>query len=89
MIILISLSACRYIAGQTYYDYINLANNAYENKLYKEAGKYFSKAFSANYNRGLQTDKYNAACSWALANQKTLAFHYLRQILGKKQIIPG
>jgi hypothetical protein len=49
----------------------------YYRKDYSNSAKAFSLAFALNGGKGTETDRYNAACSWALAGNADSAFHYL------------
>lgn len=69
--------------GQDFEKYNGLiteALNLYDTKNYYKAGEKFSEAFEMNAGKGNVTDRYNAACSWALANEKDLAFIQLFKI---------
>lgn len=69
--------------GQDFKKYNNLVNEAlslYDSKNFYKAGEKFSEAFEVNGGKGNVTDRYNAACSWALANEKDLAFIQLFKI---------
>jgi hypothetical protein len=68
-------------------EYFNLAAKAhtlYQQKDFLNSGLTYSEAFRANGNRGLKDDYYNAACSWALANEPDSAFFML-----EKSVIAG
>lgn len=65
---------------ETYNGLITEALSLYDSKNYYKAGEKFSKAFEVNGGKGNVTDRYNAACSWALANEKDLAFIQLFKI---------
>ncbi len=49
----------------------------YNQKEYFNSAKAYSLAFALNGGKGSQDDRYNAACSWALAGNPDSAFHYL------------
>lgn len=53
------------------------ALDLYYKKDYSNSAKAFSHAFALNGGNGTETDRYNAACSWALAGNSDSAFHYL------------
>lgn len=53
---------------------INEAYTLYQNKEYLKSGNKYTEAFIANGNKGTLYDRYNAACSWALANKPDSAF---------------
>lgn len=48
---------------------------------YELAAITFAKAFRVNGGKGYATDKYNAACAWALSNYADSAFVYLNNIV--------
>lgn len=73
--------------AQKYHQLVDSAMNFYTAKQYAKAGAYFAKATQLNGNRELQSNRYNAACSWALANQPNLAFKELNDILTGKGMI--
>ena len=49
----------------------------YNKKDYINSAKTYSLAFALNGGKGTATDRYNAACSWALAGNADSAFAYL------------
>jgi hypothetical protein len=52
----------------------------YSAKDFLASGRTYNKAFEVNGGRGAVTDRYNAACSWALAGFKDSAFVQLQKI---------
>jgi hypothetical protein len=67
-------------------DYKTLAGEAlslYYSKNYKESGMKYNEAFRRNGDKALVDDRYNAACSWALAGFADSAFVQLDRIAGK------
>lgn len=70
-------------ADGTYSDWISKANSFYEAKQYKQSADAYSKAFAANGGKGFLEDRYNAACVWALADNKDSAFYQLDRIATK------
>jgi len=54
--------------------------NAFVSKHYLQAGKFYSKAFASNNDRGVVSHRYNAARSWALAGLADSAFYQLNRI---------
>lgn len=52
----------------------------YEQKDFKGSAETFSKAFEALGWKGTSNDRYNAACSWALAGVPDSAFFHLKRI---------
>lgn len=65
---------------QKYSALVNEAMALYEGKEYLKSGQKFSEAFVALGNKGMVNDRYNAACSWALAGQVDSAFVQLFKI---------
>lgn len=68
---------------QTYSELIKQAWSLYQGKSYLESGKKYSEAFAAVGGDGMITDRYNAACSWALASYPDSAFVQLFRIAEK------
>jgi hypothetical protein len=60
-----------------YVDLCKKADSLYKAKDYKNSAFTYSSAFKANGWKGAINDRYNAACSWALANIPDSAFFYL------------
>jgi hypothetical protein len=65
---------------KAYTEQIKKAYKQYEDKDYHKSATLFSKAFEANGWEGLTYDRYNAACSWALAKNTDSAFSQLYRI---------
>lgn len=65
---------------QEYFNFIKKADSLYEAKDYKASAFAYSNAFKINGWKGLPLDRYNAACSWALAGFPDSAFFYLNLI---------
>lgn len=71
---------------QEYFDLVKKADSLYNAKNYKNSTIVYSAAFKAMGWKGFPLDRYNAACSAALANLPDTAFFYLdRCILGGYQ----
>jgi hypothetical protein len=66
-----------------YSELIHEAWKLYESEEYLKSGQKYAEAFVALNNKGMVTDRYNAACSWALANQPDSAFIQLFKIAEK------
>jgi hypothetical protein len=60
---------------------LNEARQLYESKEFLKSGQKYSEAFDAIGNKGTLYDRYNAACSWALANQPDSSFVQLFKIV--------
>ena len=68
---------------EKYAELIKEAWHLYETEEYLQSGQKYSEAFVALGNLGYEDDRYNAACSWALVNQKDSAFAQLFRIARK------
>ncbi|MPR32024.1 DUF6624 domain-containing protein [Salmonirosea aquatica] len=66
--------------GEQYAGLIDTAWKYYENKEYLKSAQTYSKAFASAGDLGEITDRYNAACSWARANNADSAFVQLFRI---------
>lgn len=66
--------------GAQYPKLIEEAWKHYKNKAYLESAQTYSKAFASAGDLGDITDRYNAACSWALADKPDSAFVQLFRI---------
>ncbi len=65
---------------QQYSELINEAWSLYESEDYLQSGKIYAEAFVALGGKGMVSDRYNAACSWALADVPDSAFAQLIRI---------
>ena len=63
-----------------YPELIKKANAFYDGKEYRQSAETYSSAFASNGNKGRVNDRYNAACSWALAGNIDSAFSQLIRI---------
>ena len=68
---------------EKYKDLVNEAWNLYKAEDYKASALKYSEAFVALDNKGYSTDRYNAACSYALANVPDSSFVQLFKIAEK------
>lgn len=68
------------ISPQGYSDFIIIADSLYDANDYKASANAYSNAFKANGWTGKILDRYNAACSWALAGFPDSSFYYLNLI---------
>ena len=66
--------------GDQYPKLIEQAWQYYKDKAYLESAQTYSKAFTSAGDLGDITDRYNAACSWALAGKPDSAFVQLFRI---------
>ena len=62
---------------KNYDDLILEAHRLYQSQKYSESGVTYEKAFNLTGDDTQIADRYNAACSWALANQVDKAFEHL------------
>ena len=72
------------VAQTTSIQYDNLVKKAdrfYRTKNYKSAAVTYTLAFKSNGWKAPVTDRYNAACAWALANMPDSAFYQLHRIV--------
>ena len=65
---------------EKYSELIKTAWSLYESEDYLKSGTKYSEAFVALGGKGMINDRYNAACSWALANKPDSAFIQLFKI---------
>jgi hypothetical protein len=68
---------------QEYFDLVKKADSLYNAKDFRNSANIYSDAFKANGWKGLPNDRYNAACSWALAAVPDSAFFQLDRIATK------
>lgn len=83
---ILSLFVSNFTFGQDrekYSELIKTAWSLYESKEYIKSGEKYSEAFVALDGKGRVNDRYNAACSWALANQPDSSFVQLFKIAEK------
>src|ERR1700722_12874235 len=66
--------------GSKYNILVNKAAVYYKQKNYKVSALTYSQAFKSNKGKGLLDDRFNAACSWALAKVDDSAFFQLNYI---------
>jgi hypothetical protein len=66
-----------------YTQLIKKAESLYDAKDYKASANTYSEAFRTNDWKGLPNDRYNAACSWALAGNADSAFFQLERLAAK------
>jgi hypothetical protein len=69
--------------SQEYFDLVKKAESLYDAKDFRNSANKYSDAFKANSWEGLTIDRYNAACSWALAAVPDSAFFQLDRIATK------
>lgn len=69
--------------GLTYSALVRKADSLYKAKDFERSGYAYASAFKINGWKGTLDDRYNAACSWALANHRDSAFFQLNRIATK------
>jgi pimeloyl-ACP methyl ester carboxylesterase len=83
-IFLILLLSSSFLFGQSlsqnYSDLVRKADSLYRAKDFNNSALTYSNAFKATDWKGNLNDRYNAACSWALANNSDSAFSNLNYI---------
>ena len=90
---IIFLSACfistQVSLGQSveYYNLVKKADSLHNTKDFKASALTYSAAFKANGWKAVSNDRYNAACSWALANNSDSSFFQLNRIATKANYI--
>ena len=77
---LVKVASAQNINSPAYSKLVQKADSFYNAKAYKESAFTYSTAFKLNECKGSTDDRYNAACSWALANYPDSAFSTLNQI---------
>ena len=76
--------ACNAFSQDTEYNaFVTTADSLYRIQNYRESAIEYSKAFKTFGWKGYLVDRYNAACSWALANEVDSALFQLN-IIAKK-----
>ena len=66
---------------------VKKADSLYNAGNFKNSAFTYSAAFKANGWTGMSNDRYNAACSWALANNSDSAFFQLNRIATKANYV--
>jgi hypothetical protein len=72
-----------YSQNPQYNEHIRIADSLYTAKNFKQSALEYSKAFETIGWKGYVGDRYNAACSWALANEPDSAFFNIDVIVKK------
>ena len=70
-----------------YSNLVRVADSLYNSKDFRKSGDKYSEAFKVNSWKGLSNDRYNAACSWALASMVDSAFYQLDRIANQMNYI--
>lgn len=82
-LILFLISINLHSQNPKYISLVKAADSLYNAKDYLRSAQKFSEAFKANGWKGTSYDRYNAACSWALAGIPDSAFFQLDRIATK------
>lgn len=69
-----------------YFSWVEKGSVLYNAKDYKRSALAYSIAFKFNDGKSLPEDRYNAACSWALAGYPDTAFYHLNRLVTKGKI---
>ena len=72
-----------FVFSQALAKYTELTKQAaslYESKQYKLSAQTYTKAFQSNGWKAYRSDRYNAACAWALVGNKDSAFYQLFKV---------
>lgn len=87
LLVIVSLQIGVSANAQVNLDQYNLlvkeADSLYNVKAYRESGLKYGEAFASIGGKGSPTDRYNAACAWALASVTDSAFFQLERIATK------
>ena len=87
LVLSLALFVIEFAAGQgspkNYSALVRVADSLYNIKNYKASAFTYSEAFKINGWAGTSNDRYNAACSWSLANYPDSAFSNLQNIITK------
>ncbi len=86
ILIIISLIGANLISfaqSQQYSTLVASADSLFKLKQYKTSAELYTRAFKVNGWKGTLEDRYNAACSWALANNADSSFSQLARIVTK------
>jgi len=75
------ISQAEFVSSEKYMNLISIANKFYDNHNFLQSGNAYDAAFKSKNGKGLKRDLYNAACSWALANNKNKSFFYLNALV--------
>jgi len=69
--------------SKAYYSLVNKADSLFKAKQFERSGYAYSEAFKISGWKGAIDDRYNAACSWAMANYSDSSFFQLDRIATK------
>ncbi len=83
VLLCISLVPCFAQMSAAYSIFAKEGDSLYQKKEFLKSGQSFTKAFASNEDKGTSNDRYNAACSWAMAGQKDSSFYHLFRLARK------
>jgi len=86
LLILFAVNSGIYAQESQYFQHLDNGVELYQNQKYSDAGKAFDLAIAELGGITTQTNFYNAACAWSLANERNKSFFYLQKILHGKMI---
>ena len=75
-----------YAGAQTsdqYRQLVSQADSAFTGGDFKTAHDLYERAFAVNNDMARVIDRYNAACTWALDNNRDKAFYHLNRVVNK------
>jgi hypothetical protein len=77
------ISSAQTFAQSRYFKLVKEADSLYNAKQFQASALAYSEAFRSNGWKATINDRYNAACSWALANRPDSSFFHLNRIATK------
>lgn len=82
LLLICCIITAQFSFGQSaeYYTLVKMADSLYKAKDFKGSALKYSVAFKVNGWKGISYDRYNAACSWALADNPDSSFFQLNKI---------
>ena len=82
-LIIFSISLFAQVPAQ-YHALVKQADSLFKAKSYSESAIIYNQAFATNEGKAFPNDRYNAACSWALASGTDSAFYHLFRLAESK-----
>lgn len=79
LLTIVAFGQNKFKPNEKYSKHSSRAYSFYEEKKYLQSALSYDTLFKLNKGQGLRSDKYNAACSWALAGNIQKAFFYLNK----------
>ncbi len=89
--IILFVFICLFSFSQTeppkeYFEWVEKGSKLYNAKDYKRSALAYSIAFKFNDGKSLPEDRYNAACSWAMAGNIDTSFYHLFRLVTKAKV---